>query len=782
VGVVHLALAREDLMSTYATDKAGTATEKLLEKAKKCAKQAWAAESDQRAREKRALQFQVGEYQWDDAAKAQRAGGTYGNQAYPPRPMLSISKLDQPIQLVLNQARAAKLGVNIHPVSEDATDDTAEVLQGIYRRIERDSNADQARLWALDRATKSGRGVYRVTTKFDEDAPPETFDQEIVIERILYQDSVYFDPSAQKPDFSDGDWAFESLWMTPDRFRREFPGASEDFTSAGDFATIASQEPDWFEGDGEGRKILVIVYWYKEHETKEVVRERDGAKFKRDIVSVKRCWVNAVETLETEDWNGKYIPLIPVIGRELQPFDNERRWVGMVEPAMHAQMFHNYAASNLVERMALEPRVPWMVAEGQDEGYEQEFLSSNVRNLPVLHYKPTSLGDKLVGPPQRTPIDNSGMNLAVEGLQMSNDWIQSVTGIYDPSLGKIGKEKSGRQVLALQQQADAGNNHFLASLADTTLPYEARVIMDLIPHIYDRPGRVTRILGGEDDVKPVMLNAPFKIDQNTGRPIPARPGEQGTKTHDLTATYTVSVSIGKSYQTRMQEGQEEIGAILQADPSLMPLIGSIYFRYRDSPGSKEIAEILKEVREKQYPGLGENKDQGPTPEQLQAKLSAMEQQGQMMQQQLQMAIQAIQTKQAEQEGKIRVAEIQAQANERLAAAEAAHQEKLQVLKNAGAIAVAETNAQAKGVQLANEAVNENQALARQHDFEAEEADRDRAHEVAMAASGGRTMTVGREGGQEEGSEQSQETGREESSGTSQEASSEPEPTDEGGEA
>ena len=282
------------------------------------------------------------------------------------------------------------------------------------------------------------------------------------------------------------------------------------------------------------------------------------------------------------------------------------------------------------------------------------------------------------------------------------------------------------------------------------------MILDLIPTIYDRPGRVTRILGGEDEIRPVMLNAPFTIKD--GVPVRAQEGQQGAKVYNLRAGYAVSVSVGKSYQTKMQEGQEEIGAILQADPSLMPLIGSVYFRYRDSPGSKEIAEILKEVRDKQYPGLGQDKDQGPSPEQLQAQLQAMQAQGQQMQQQLQLAIEEIKTDQAKQQAMIRKAEIDAQKDIQL-----------QRMRDATSIAVATINARAKGVLSDDENRHEQVALAEEHAFEANQSEKDRehereqsrfdaAHEVGMAAAGGNTMTRIREGGQEQDSEQ----GREES--------------------
>src|SRR4051812_1168402 len=137
------------------------------------------------------LQFQIPEpeFQWSDEARAMRAGSIAGNVATPAKPMLCIPKLDQPIQLVLNQEKAAHLGVQIHALSEDADDDTAEVIQGIYRRIEVDSRAGLARSWAYERAVKCGRGAYRILTEYADDGGHFT-DQKIVIKRLLHQESA----------------------------------------------------------------------------------------------------------------------------------------------------------------------------------------------------------------------------------------------------------------------------------------------------------------------------------------------------------------------------------------------------------------------------------------------------------------------------------------------------------------------------------------------------------------------------------------------------------------
>ena len=675
--------------------------EKLLEKAKRCFKQALDAEAKQRERERDDLRFQVPEYQWDENARRQRMGGLADGSFTPPRPCLSIPKLDQPIQLVLNQERAAHLGVNIHPLSEDADDDTAEIIQGLYRRIERDSQAHVARSWAFTRAVECGRGAYRVNTRYDEEGG-FPFDQEITIERILHQESVHFDPAATKPDFSDGEWAFVESWVRLEDFKRQFPKANESSGDQHAFADEVFADPEWTQA-GEEKAVRVAEYFYKEHETVTISLMGDGtviegavaegaeviATREMDRVSLKWCKHTGSEILEgPQDWNGKHIPLIPVIGRELQPFDDERRWVGLIGPAKDAQRLYNYAASSAVELAALEPKAPWIIAEGQDEGWEEEWKSLNVRNLPVVHYKPTNLQGQPVAPPARVQVDVSRLGPSMALLQEADNFIQAATATYDPSLGRLNqKERSGRAILALQDQADAGNSHFLHNLADISMTYEARVVLDLIPAIYDRPGRIARTLDLEDESQTVMLNQPFYTHPQTQRPVAAPDGKApagmknaAVKTFDLRkGVYSVDVSIGKSYQTRLQQGAEEIGEILTAHPELMPLIGPTYFEFRDFPGSKEIAEILRKVRDKQFPNL-ESDAQGPTPEQAKAAIDGMQQQLQLVTAQLQQAMEAIKTDQAKQQATLAKAEMDNATKERIAAMESQNRVTLQEMK------------------------------------------------------------------------------------------------------
>src|SRR3972149_3437064 len=104
---------------------------KLLAQAKRHRKLAEAAWSPQRARERDDLRFQVPEEQWTEDAKKARARSGDGGAPTPARPMLSPPRIPQPIQMVLNQERAAHLGVSIQPLSADAEQETAAILEGI---------------------------------------------------------------------------------------------------------------------------------------------------------------------------------------------------------------------------------------------------------------------------------------------------------------------------------------------------------------------------------------------------------------------------------------------------------------------------------------------------------------------------------------------------------------------------------------------------------------------------------------------------------------------------
>lgn len=712
------------------------------------------ATSSQRQREKEDLAFQVPEKQWPDDIRAARGPQIVAGVTIPGRPMLSVASIDEPVQLILNLERAAHLGVHIHAETDEADADTAQMLEGLYRGIESDSHAMNVRSWAYDRSTKCGLGAYRINKVHDPHGG-HPFDQKLKLQRLLDQSNAFFDPFAIEPDWSDGEFAFVTDDMRWSTYKRRYPKSTMALNySDGDLVGVQTEQPKWIGGQTEEqRTVRVAEYW------RVVITERtyvllddgtvtfedeipdgrkamegDGARSLK-IEERKVLWsvMNAIEFCEpAQEWDGQFIPLIPTIGRELQPFDRERRWVGMIGPAKDGARLTNYAASGAVELASLEPKVPWQGVEGVFEGHEKEYAESAVRSIPFLQHKPTDLDGKPAPAPIRVQVDTSRMGPSMELLRMGRDFVQTATSTFDPALGKQPTaHRSGRAIVALQDQTVEGTSHYLANLANISMTHEARVMLDLIPRIYDRPGRLARITDADDSKKQstVILNHPFVIDPRTKRPQPVDAGANPSavaadqtnpvKHYNLgVGRYGVSVTIGKTSTSRMQAGANEMGELLAADPSLMPIIGPEYFNYRDFPGARGIAKLLKKMRDHQMPWLS---DEGPDPA---AELSAAKSQIEKMTQQLHQASDMLKTDFAKTHATVDIKKFEIASKERLAIT-------LQAMKDATMVEVARITAAKEAANAALEAHEEAIALGSTQAFDERQADILRRHEAAL---------------------------------------------------
>lgn len=700
----------------------------------------------QRDREVKALEFQTPDKQWPSDVKSARQAQTIGGAtgiALPERPMLSIPTLDQPIQLVLNQERNAHLGVQIHAVSEEADDDTAEKLQGLYRRIEVDSRANLARTWAHERAVRAGLGAYRILTVYDADSP-EKDDQKIIIRRMLHQEAVCWDPFAEEPDWCDARDCWIASWVPlkqAQRMKKTVKGAdgkrqTEDSAlkhyDAAQFLELVTETPSWAKGEGDEAAVLVVEHFHVHMD------EDTGERW----VSWRK--MNAVEHLEEQGWPGQYIPVVMTIGRELIPCDAERRWVGIVEPNMDAARMFNYAASAAVESAALEPKAPFDVDPQEIQGFEAYWQQANIRNLPYLP-RHKFKGIVPYGPINRIQVDGSKLQINIGLLQQAREFIHAGTGAYAPSLGDTDKNvRTKGATLALQQQHDAGTSHWLDNLAQISMTYEAKVILDLIPHIYDRPGRIARILDAEDNPETVMFNAPFVTDPKTKRPKQLQAGPDGStvmppgvqpeqvKQYDLTkGRYAVAVSIGKAYKSRIEQGADELGQLFQAEPQLFQLLGDIYLKFRDFPGHTEAAERVKKMLPPQLQG-GDQGDPAQQVQAMQQQLQAASEQIKLLSKELEERVKQVETDEAKAQAQVQIEELKGRL-----------EIQLKEMDNAAKIRIAEINAATKGyiAEAEHAAQHEEQALnieaqAVEGHLEREqssvEADRTRQHEDAQA--------------------------------------------------
>lgn len=742
----------------------------VIDLAMKRAKLAEEATQLQRTREQDDLQFQIPENQWTDGDRNARKATTFqvGGRTIqlPQRPLIAIPKLDQPVQLILNQERAAHLGVTINALSEDADDDTAEILQGLYRRIETDSRADLARTWAFERSTKCGLGAYRILTEYcanDEDFAPDdpaAWDQKIVIKRILYQESVRWDPFATEPDNSDAEWAFIFEDVPVARYQREHEHSALAAMSLEELRGVGEDAPGWINGDDDVSMTIRIAEYFRFETKRKTLNGPDKRTRTIDVKTLKWSTINAVEELgEAVTLPGKYIPIVTVVGRELIPMAGKRAWYGVYSSAKDLQRLYNHQATGVVEAINSLSKSPYIMAEGQDEGYEDMWAQLAVRAFPALIYRPTTVAGAAVAPPQRNMGDLSVIQSLMIGLQQTNSDIQASTATFDPSLGNLTpKERSGKAILAQQQQADASNSHYLDNLARISLSYEAKVILDLIPHVYDRPGRVERTLGEDDNEgELVMLNQPFTSQDGQPKAFdPQMPGQTHgaaangpkPKHYDLKkGRYGVVASVGKSYPTRLQQGNDQLGQLLQAEPQLVQVLGDIWMNFQEWPGHKEAAKRLKKMLP---PQLQDRPEGEPDPQQLQQQLQQAGQMLQMLTKELEAKTKAIEEDAVKQQGETERAQMDHSAEMAKSQLDADTKLEIERMRNETQLALAEMKIQAG---MATEVFNaEQERVGMGHDAAMTQLGQDHEREQAASAADQSTQQA------ERGHEQAMEAG------------------------
>lgn len=658
--------------------------DKILKEAHARFKLGEEADRDQKARELEALSVYSGEGLWPsdvlEQRKAQPASGRY--PAVPERPSLRINKTREPVAQILNQERENDLQVTLVPADDfgdlSAPADPLEIKlrEGLIRRIQRESESADARTWAFTRAVIAGRGYYSILTRY---VAGKTNDQEVYYNRIFNQNSVVMDPAHEQPDGSDADWVFIGVDLPYDQYIAEYPTAEDGSPNAAadgdndEFHALGDDAPGWYRYEGEQKICRVVDYYYVVRTTKTLCTLPDGSLEWEDELAegvkplttrkviqkqVKFAKLDGMQVLETTDWLSPYLPVIKMVGNEIPPFNDQRKIEGIVEPARDAARGFCYMVSKWVEMIGLAPIPPFMVAEGQIEGYEGWYAMANTRAFPWLPYRTRDLEGNAVGAPQRTDVSVPISPIAAS-VELFASAVQSTTGVNDPQLGRNDPSlRSGVAIRAIQTQGAKGTSNYRDNYV-RSLRHDARVVNSLLYPIYGRrAGRLTRMVTGEDDAELVLINQPFVSQGPAGqeRPTPAQPGDPQAKVYTLTpnANHNIAVKVSKAFDTRRQEEAEMNAELMQAAPQLMTVGGDLFFKSQDGPGSQQWAERMKVMLDPKVLAVIDKDKGGPAPPspEVVAKMQEMEQQLQMttqaatqMQQQLQTEAQKAQSEQ-----------------------------------------------------------------------------------------------------------------------------------------
>lgn len=533
------------------------------------------AEFHNRETSKEDLEFtyNIGDGQWPASVREERENDG--------RPCLTFNKLRKHVAHVANYEREQRLAGRVRPVDDKADPDTAKIIEGLVRQIEYASKADEIYADAGEKAIAGGFGFWRLITKEKDDS----FDQEIFIEKIENQFSVYLDP--------EGRYGFIREGISKKEFENRYPGKA----LAGFEAGVGEEYIHWYEPD----KIYIAEYFYKEQYDKTIaqcVNADNGItkiieltdEITPDLLAlngftivqqktqkadrIKWSKISAHEVLEKGEWAGKYIPIVEVVGDKVEVAGKIYKR-SLIRDGKDPQRMFNYWLTHITEMGALIPKSPFILTPQQIKGFETEWQNVNKKSLPFLRYNPIG-GQK----PQREPPPQIQSGIG-QLMAICQENIMDTIGRFEASFGQKSNERTGVAIQQRASRSDLGSFHFHDNFRRAILE-TTRQLIDLIPKIYDT-ARIERILGeeGEEAIIPINTEVQDKITGNK------------KIVNDLSIGKYDVVADVRLFATRRQESAQMMAETMLGAPNIAPLIIDLVFKYEDWPGSQEIKERVE---------------------------------------------------------------------------------------------------------------------------------------------------------------------------------------------
>ena len=542
------------------------------------------------------------------------------------KPTLTINKTQQHNLQIINDAKQNKPGIRIRPTGNGSTFEAAQIYNGIIHHIEYISNAQAAYMNAVQFQVETGWGFWRLSTDY---AGPESFDQEIFINLIPNPLAVLIDPDAKEIDKSDMTFAFIFEDIEKDEFMAMYPQYKDMTLNA-----ALGAEDEWITRD----HVRIAEYFRKVKNKEKFVRIRHpltGQMFQGYLSKIEEKHHEAILTdpdtlwreveldqvewyliigekaVERKIWPGRYIPIIPLFGRETL-IDGEMDRKGHTRALIDPQRMYNYWTSSATEQVALQSKSPYVAPAEAIEGYETYWESANNVNHSVLPYNGLDDEGNPIAPPQRQ-MPPEMAQAYIQGLQIASNEMMMVSGQYQAMMGAPGNERSGKAITERQRQGDNATYHFVDNLGNA-IRNTGKMLLDLIPKIYTEK-RIMQIMA--DDGTDIEVEIDPKAQQSLTKHV----DHEGKVIHRIfnpnVGRYEVQADIGPDYGTGRQQTFDALTTIISQAPGLMNVIGDLLLKAADFPMADEAAQRLKRMAPPQALGQGPSANEQHLMQQLQ---------------------------------------------------------------------------------------------------------------------------------------------------------------------
>jgi hypothetical protein len=434
---------------------------------------------------------------------------------------VEINKTRIGLEKIYRDYRENRVTVNYRATDAKASDDTAGVLDGMFRADVYRCKGGQAFDNAFIEGTSGGMGAWRVVNEWEDEYDPENDHQRIAFRTIVDADqSVFFDPNSKLYDKSDAEFAFVITAMSPAAFKKEWgdgrisswpdgvPKPHYDWytpevirvaeryqveiTSETKliFQHVATDEQEWhYESDltPEHLKQMKLDGWKRV--TKRPVKRKRIRKTKHGGMELlKDCGYIA----------GSEIPIVFYAGHR-EYIDNMERLRGHVRSAKDPQRVYNAQISKLTETASLAPLERPIFDPEQVQGLEQHWAEMNINRAPYALARALRDADGniiqsgpigKVEPPQLSPVLSALVQITAQDIaELTNS---------DDNSDQVKSNISAEAMDIAATRTDAKSGIFMDNFRQS-MQRCGEIYLGMVPDVYYEEGREVETLGEDGE-------------------------------------------------------------------------------------------------------------------------------------------------------------------------------------------------------------------------------------------------------------------------------------------
>jgi hypothetical protein len=486
--------------------------------------------------------------------------------------------------------------VDFEPEDEER-EDSAEVLDGMYRRDDNKNYSREAYGVAQQEAIVCGVSAWELYTDYETRRGMDT--KQIIKRRPIFEANnvVFWDPDAQMLDKSDADYVCVLRPYTKEGIEKltvELTG-DEDYKVAFDnfknpehsyvFPWAAGESEKFYVGEFYKRELVEETVFTLENPFGDVTTvsevdfdEDELIEGGYEIVSEKTIeryrvfkYVCTGEKILNGEWDesekegtgemiaGEHLPIVPMYG-ERAYIEGEEHWEGITRLAKDPQRLRNFQLSYLADISSRSPREKPIFFPEQIAGYEDMYsLSGSENNYAFVYANKTDDdgNDLPIGQVATLPAPNIPQALAA----LIDVTAASIQDVANPGLPQdiSDPDVSGKAVLALQAKLDM----------------QSVVYQENFKHAKRRDGEIYASMASEvyDVPRKVKLEMPdgTKKTVQVMETILTSDGELKVINDINNQEFHVWSKIGPSYSSQKEQTLERMETMMQALPPGDPM-------------------------------------------------------------------------------------------------------------------------------------------------------------------------------------------------------------------